>query len=61
MHQGEGYVYFYLLGLADSTNKLTKERAKRFAGFYLNEDPDEDPDALNYDPELVLIFKLSLH
>ncbi|MEZ4711473.1 MAG: hypothetical protein R3A44_30045 [Caldilineaceae bacterium] len=44
-HQGESYIYFYFLCLADPTNPLNQERARRFAGFYLN----EDPDALNYD------------
>lgn len=45
-HQGESYIFFYFLCLADPTNPLNQERARRFAGFYLN----EDPDALNYDP-----------
>jgi len=39
-HQGEGYIYFYFLGLADPTRQKNIERAKRFAGFYLNEDPE---------------------
>ena len=39
MHQGEGYLFFYLLCLADPTEKNV-ERAKRYAGFYLNEDPE---------------------
>jgi hypothetical protein len=50
-HQGESYIYFYFLCLADPTNPKLIERAKRFAGFYLN----EDPEALNYDPEKKLI------
>lgn len=45
-HQAESYIYFYLLCLADPTNPLLIERARRFAGFYLN----EDPEAPNYDP-----------
>jgi len=45
-HQGESYIYFYFLCLADPTNPRNIERARRFAGFYLN----EDPDAPNYDP-----------
>ena len=45
-HQGESYIYFYFLCLADPTNTVNLARAQRFAGFYLN----EDPDALNYDP-----------
>ncbi|AZN42905.1 hypothetical protein [Paenibacillus albus] len=44
-HQGEGYLFFYLLCLADPANARNIERAKRFAGFYMN----EDPDAPNYD------------
>ncbi|MGB7338211.1 MAG: hypothetical protein WBC91_04900 [Phototrophicaceae bacterium] len=50
-HQGESYIYFYFLCLADPENPKLLERAKRFAGFYLN----EDPDAINYDPEHKLI------
>jgi hypothetical protein len=45
MHQGEGYLFFYLLGLADPANRRNRNRACRYAGFYLN----EDPEALNYD------------
>ncbi|MCL4507082.1 MAG: hypothetical protein M1434_03170 [Chloroflexi bacterium] len=50
-HQGESYIYFYFLCLADPTNQRLIERARRFAGFYLN----EDPQAPNYDPEHRLI------
>ncbi len=50
-HQGESYIYFYFLCLADPTNPVNIERAKRFAGFYLN----EDPDAPNYDPDHKII------
>jgi hypothetical protein len=45
-HQAESYIYFYFLCLADPSNPLLKQRAQRFAGFYLN----EDADAPNYDP-----------
>jgi len=45
-HQGESYIYFYFLCLADPTNPLNRERAQRFAGLYLN----EDLEAPNYDP-----------
>jgi hypothetical protein len=49
MHQGEGYEFFYNLNLADPENPKTRERAIRYAGFYLNEDPTiEEP---NFDPE----------
>ena len=51
MHQGEGYAFFYLLCLADPQNQRNAERACRYAGLYLN----EDPEALNYDPEKKLI------
>jgi hypothetical protein len=46
-HQGESYLYFYYLCLADPTNPKLLDRARRFAGFYLG----EDPEAPNYDPE----------
>ena len=51
MHQGEGYVFFYLLCMADPTNTTNRRRARRFAGFYLN----EDPEALNYDEQHKII------
>jgi hypothetical protein len=50
-HQGESYIYFYFLCLADPTNAKLAERARRFAGLYLN----EDPEAPNYDPEHKII------
>jgi len=50
-HQAESYIYFYLLCLADPANPRLIERARRFAGFYLN----EDPEAPNYDPVHKLI------
>lgn len=46
-HQAESYIYFYFLCLADPNNPTNRARAQRFAGFYL----DEDPDAPNYDAE----------
>ncbi|MEM7131738.1 MAG: hypothetical protein AAF702_35825 [Chloroflexota bacterium] len=49
-HQGESYIYFYFLCLADPTNLTNLDRAERFAGFYLNEDPDLQEHACNYDP-----------
>ncbi|MCS7061120.1 MAG: hypothetical protein RMN25_08120 [Anaerolineae bacterium] len=45
-HQSESYIAFYFLCMADPTNPKWVDRAQRFAGFYLN----EDPLALNYDP-----------
>jgi len=50
-HQGESYIYFYFLCLADPTHPKLVERARRFAGLYLN----EDPEAQNYDPQHHLI------
>lgn len=46
MHQGEGYQGLMFQGLSDPDNTLMRNRYKRFAGFYMN----EDPDATNYDP-----------
>jgi hypothetical protein len=45
-HQSESYIYFYHLCMADPGNPKYTDRARRFAGFYLN----EDPEAQNYDP-----------
>jgi hypothetical protein len=52
MHQGEGYVFFYNLCLADPHNRKNAERSRRFAGLYLN----EDPDAINYDADKKIIL-----
>ena len=46
-HNAENYIYFYHLGMADPTNLEPVRRARRFAGFYLN----EDPTVANYNPE----------
>ena len=51
MHHGESYTYFYFFGLADPTVEKDRQRALRFAGLYLN----EDPEAPNYDPVHKLI------
>ena len=45
-HQSESYIAFYYLCLADPANPKLIDRARRFAGLYLN----EDPEAPNYDP-----------
>ncbi|MBI3942937.1 MAG: hypothetical protein HY326_07985 [Chloroflexi bacterium] len=50
-HQGESYIYFYFLCLADPENPEMLRQARRFAGFYLN----EDPEAPNYDPARKII------
>jgi hypothetical protein len=45
-HTGEGMRGFMFLGLADPNNEMLTTRMKRFAGLYMN----EDPEAPNYDP-----------
>ena len=45
-HESEKDVLFYQLCMADPDGPKRRERAQRFAGFYLN----EDPEAINYDP-----------
>ena len=39
-HTGEGMRGFQFLGLSDPNNGHYKERMKRFAGLYMNEDPE---------------------
>jgi hypothetical protein len=50
-HTGEGMRGFTFLGLSDPDNPAYRERMKRFAGLYMN----EDPEARNYDPEKKII------
>jgi hypothetical protein len=50
-HQGEGNYLFYMLCMADPHNRANIKRAERFAGLFLN----EDPEALNYDPQQRII------
>lgn len=50
-HQAESDLFFYLLCLADPDGPETVERSRRFAGFYMN----EDPEVPNYDPDRTLI------
>lgn len=45
-HTGEGMRGFLLEGLSNPNDPLYRTRMKRFAGMYMN----EDPEALNYDP-----------
>ena len=45
MHQGEGYLFFYLLNFADPKNPKNIARSQKYASFYLN------VEAGNYDPE----------
>jgi hypothetical protein len=51
MHNGEGLQLFNRMGLSVPTDSLYKERARRFAGFYMG----EDADAPNYDPRHKII------
>jgi hypothetical protein len=46
MHHGEGLQLFNRMGLSIPTDAKYQERARRFAGFYMG----EDPEAPNYDP-----------
>ena len=50
-HQGEGNHLFYMLCAADPGNAANLERARRFAGLFLG----EDPEAPNYDREKRII------
>jgi hypothetical protein len=51
MHHGEGLQLFNRMGLSIPTDAKYQERARRFAGFYMA----EDPEAPNYDPEHKII------
>jgi hypothetical protein len=53
-HTGEGLRGFFLQGLSDPKNEKLVTRMKRFAGLYMN----EDPDAPNYDPKHKVIRSL---
>lgn len=50
-HNGEGLRTFNLKGLCDPYAPHFEQRVRRFAGFYMN----EDPGAPNYDPEYKVI------
>jgi hypothetical protein len=54
VHNGEGLTVFNLQGLSDPHDRKFQQRVRRFAGFYLN----EDPGAPNYDPQHKLIRSL---
>lgn len=45
LHNSEGLTVFNLQGLSDPNDRLFGQRVRRYAGFYLN----EDPGAQNYD------------
>ena len=50
-HMGEGNQMFYDFGVADPTDPTNRERARKFAGMYIG----EDPEAPNWDPEHKMI------
>ncbi|MFO0819093.1 MAG: hypothetical protein U1A77_14200 [Pirellulales bacterium] len=51
LHNGEGLVVFNLQGLSDPDDLRFAQRVRRYAGFYMN----EDPGAPNYDPQHKII------
>ncbi len=53
-HNGEGLQAFYWYGLGKPDDPVSRARAGRFAGFYLN----EDPAAANYDRQHKIIKSL---
>lgn len=50
-HNGEGLAPFYFYGLSRPDDPVYRARARRFAGFYMN----EDPGAPNYDAKHKII------
>ncbi len=54
LHLGEGLTVFNLEGLCDPRDARFQQRVRRFAGFYLN----DDPGAPNYDPRTRIIRSL---
>ena len=54
VHNGEGLTTFNLHGLMNPREKEFEARVRRFAGFYMG----DDPQAPNYDPELKIIKSL---
>ncbi len=54
LHNGEGLSVFALQGLSDPNNLKFGNRVRRYAGFYMNEDPQAD----NYDPKHKIIKSL---
>ena len=51
LHNGEGLTAFNVQGLSDPHDSNFRHRVKRYAGFYMN----EDPGAANYDPKHKII------
>ena len=54
LHNGEGLTVFNLQGLSDPDDAGLGRRVRRYAGFYMN----EDPGAPNYDPSHRIIRSL---
>jgi hypothetical protein len=54
LHNGEGLTVFNLQGLSDPLDDRFQQRVKRYAGFYMG----EDPGAPNYDPQHKIIKSL---
>lgn len=50
-HHGEGFSAFFLQGLSDPHDPLFQARTRRYAGLYM----DKDPQARNYDPQHKII------
>ncbi|MBI81902.1 MAG: hypothetical protein CMJ81_01775 [Planctomycetaceae bacterium] len=51
LHNSEGLTVFNLQGLSDPYDGTFQKRVRRYAGFYMN----EDPQAPNYDPQHKII------
>jgi hypothetical protein len=54
MHNGEGLTVFNLMGLCNPEDPTLERRMRRYAGFYMS----EDPGAPNYDPQHKIIKSL---
>jgi hypothetical protein len=54
LHNGEGLTVFNLMGLGDPHDPAFQARVRRYAGFYMN----EDPGAANYDAQHKIIRSL---
>ena len=50
-HHSEAFSPFYLQGLSDPVERKYQLRTRRYAGFYMN----DDPQAQNYDPQHKII------
>ena len=50
-HHGENYIYLYYLGLAHPELEEMEARTRRFAGWYIG----DDPNVPNYDPKFRII------